>query len=86
MDNAKRRVLIRSKVAKKKETGDVAPTGTSPTILSTKRKPLPKGDRPAKRAKVPLEPVVGLMAEAAKMVTLVKHGVGKGLIKGLSTN
>ena len=74
------------KAAKKKETGDVAPIGTGPSIPSTKRKPLPKGDRPAKKAKVSLEPVVGLMAKAAKTATPVKHGVGKGLMKGPSTN
>ena len=86
MDDAKRRALIKFKAAKKKEAGDVAPTGTGPSILSIKRKPLPKGDRPAKKAKVPLEPIVGLMVEAAKTATPAKHGVGKGLMKGPSTN
>ena len=86
MDDAKRRVLIRSKAVKKKETGDVAPTGMGPSILSIKRKPLPKGDRLAKKAKVSLEPVVGLMAEATKTATPAKHGVGKGLMKGPSTD
>ena len=86
MDDAKRRALIRSKATKKKEIGDIAPTGTGPSIPSIKRKPQPKGDRPAKKAKVSLEPVVGLMAEAMEMATPTKHGVGKGLIKGLSTN
>ena len=86
MDDAKRRALIRSKAAKKKETGDVAPTGLGPSIPSIKRKPQPKGDRPAKKAKVSLEPVVGLMAEAAKTATPTKHGVGKGLMKGPSTD
>ena len=85
MDDAKRRALIRSKAAKKKETGDVAPPGTGPSNLSVKRKPQPKGDRPAKKAKVSLEPIVGLMAEAAKTDTPTKHGVGKGLMKGPST-
>ena len=47
---------------------------------------LPKGDRPAKKPKVPLEPVVGLMAEGVKTVPKVKHGVGKGLMKAPSTN
>ena len=84
MDDAKRRALIRSKAAKKKETGDVAPTGTGPSIPSIKRKPLPKGDRPAKKAKVSLEPIVGLIAKAAKTATPAKHGVGKGLMKGPS--
>ena len=85
MDNAKKRALIRSKAAKKKETGDVAPPRTGPSNPSVKRKPQPKGDRPAKKAKVSLEPVVGLMAEAAKTDTPTKHGVNKGLMKGPST-
>ena len=38
---------------------------------SIKRKPPPKGDCLAKKPKVPLEPIVGLMAEGVKMVTLV---------------
>ena len=33
-----------------------------------------------------MEPIVGLMAEAVKMATLAKHGVGKGLMKGPSTD
>ena len=86
MDDAKRRALIRSKAVKKKETGDVAPMRTDPSIPSIKRKLLPKGNCPAKKAKVPLEPVVGLMVEATKTATLVKHGTGKGLMKGPSTN
>ena len=86
MDDAKRRALIRSKATKKKEIGNVAPTRTGPSILSAKRKPLPKGDQPAKKAKVPLEPVVGLMAKAAKTATPAKHGVCKGLMKSPSTN
>ena len=84
MDDAKRRALIRSKATKKKEIGDIAPTGTAPSIPSIKRKPQPKGDRPAKKAKVSSEPVVGLMAEAVKTATPTKHGVGKGLMKGPS--
>ena len=59
--------------------------GTGSSNPSTKRKQLPKGDRPAKKPKVPLEPVVGLMAEGAKTVTQVKQGVGKGLMKAPST-
>ena len=85
MDNAKKRALIRSKAAKKKETSDVAPPGMGPSNPSVKRKPQPKGDRPTKKAKVSLEPVVGLMAEVAKTDTSTKHGVGKGLMKGPST-
>ena len=38
---------------------------------SKKRKPPPKGDCLAKKPKVPLEPIVRLMAEGVKMVTLV---------------
>ena len=86
MGDAKRRALIRSKVTKKKEIGDVAPLGAGPSNLFVKRKPQPKGDRPAKKAKVSLEPVVGLMVEAAKTATPTKHGVGKGLMNGLTTN
>ena len=78
--------MIRSQAAKKKETGDVAPTGTGPSIPSIKRKLLPKGDRPAKKVKVSLEPVVGLMAEATKTATPMKHRVGKSLMKGPLTN
>ena len=51
---------------------------------SIKRKPPPKGDRSAKKPKVSLEPIVGLMAEG-KTVTPVKHGAGKGLMKAPST-
>ena len=86
MDDAKRRALIRSQATKKKEFGDVAPTATVASNPSIKRKPPPKGDRLAKKPKVPLEPVVGLMAEGAKTVTTVKHAAGKGLMKALSIN
>ena len=53
MDDAKRRALIRSKAAKKKETGDVAPTGTGPSIPSVKRKRYLKGTVLPKRPKSP---------------------------------
>ena len=86
MDDAKRRVMIKSHAAKKKETGDVDPKGTGSSNSSIKRKQLSKGDRPPKRPKVPLEPVVGLMAQGAKTVTPVKHGAGKGLMKASSTS
>ena len=86
MDDAKRRALIRLKATKKKETNDVAPTETGPSILSIKRKLQPKRDHLAKKAKVSLEPVIGLMVEAAKTATSTKHGVGKGLMKGPSTD
>ena len=84
MDNGKRRALIKSQAAKQKESGDVVvPKGTAPSI---KRKPSSKSDRPHKQQKVSLEPVVGLMAEGGKTVTLVKHGSGKGLMKAPSTS
>ena len=51
-----------------------------------KRKLPPKGDRPPKKPKIPLEPVVGLMAESVKTVTLVKHWAGKGFMKAPSTD
>ena len=86
MDDAKRRALIRSQAAKEKESNDVAPMATVASNLSIKRKSPPKGDRSVKKPKVPLEPVVGLMAEGTKMVTPVKHGAGKGLMKAPSTN
>ena len=84
MDDAKRRALIRSQAAKKKEFGDVAQTATVASNPSIKRKPLPKGDRPAKKPKVSLEPIVELITEG-KTVTSVKHRAGKGLMKAPST-
>ena len=86
MDDAKRRALIRAQAAKKKEIDDVDPKETGSSNPSTKRKQLFKGDCPHKKLKVPLEPVVGLMAEGAKTITPAKHGAGKGLIKGPSTS
>ncbi|XP_050267738.1 uncharacterized protein LOC126712454 [Quercus robur] len=82
MDDAKRKVLIKSQAAKRKESGEI-PKGTAPSI---KRKPPSKSDRPLKQQKVSLEPVVGLMAEGVKTVTPVKHGSGKGLMKAPSTS
>ena len=84
MDDAKRRALIRSQAAKKKESGDMAPTATVASNPSIKRIPPPKGNRPAKKPKVSLEPFARLMAKS-KTVTPVKHGVGKGLMKAPST-
>ena len=84
MDDAKRRAMIKAQAAKKKETSDVDPKGTSSSNPFMKRKQSSKGDRPPKKPKVPLEPVVGLMAEGVKTVTPAKHGTGKGLMKGLS--
>ena len=84
MDNTKKRALIKSQVTKQKKSGEVVvPMGTVPSI---KRKQSSKSDRPQKQQKVPLEPVVGLMAEGAKTVTPVKHGSGKGLMKAPSTS
>ena len=77
-------MLFRSSQAvKKKESSEVVPKGTAPSI---KRKPPSKSDRPLKQQKVSLEPVVGLMAEGVKTVTPVKHGSGKGLMKAPSTS
>ena len=84
MDDAKRRAMIKAQAAKKKETSDVDPKGTGSSNLSIKRKQSSKRDRPPKKPKVPLEPVVGLMAEGVKMVTPMKHGTSKGLMKGSS--
>ena len=84
MDDAKRKTLIRSQAAKKKESGDMAPTATVASNPSIKRKPPPEGDRQAKKPKVSSKPIVGLMAKG-KTVTPVKHGVGKGLMKAPST-
>ena len=81
MDDAKRRALIKSQAVKRKESYEVVLKGTAPSI---KRKPPSKSDRPLKQQKVSLEPVVGLMAEGVKTVTLVKHGSSKGLIKAPS--
>ena len=84
MDNAKRRALIKSQATKKKESSIMAPTATMASNPSIKRKPSPKGDRQAKKLKISLEPVLGLMAEG-KTITLVKYGAGKGLMKASST-
>ena len=84
MDDAKRRALIKSQAAKKKESDDIAWTATVASNPFIKRKPSPKGDHQAKKPKVSLVPVVGLMAES-KMVTPVKHEAGKGLMKAPST-
>ena len=62
----------------------MAPTATVASNPSVKRKLVPKGDRQAKKSKVSLEPVVGLMAEG-KTVTPVKHRAGKGFMKASST-
>ena len=79
MDDAKRRATVRIQAAKNKEA-DVDPIGTDSSKSSTKRRPPSKGDHAPKKPKVSLEPVVGLMAEGAKTMTLAKHGAGKGLM------
>ena len=83
MDDAKRRALIKAQAAKKKESDDAAPSATIAINPSIKRKFAPKGDRQAKKPKVSLEPIVGLMAEG-KMATPVKHGATKGFMKAPS--
>ena len=83
MDNAKRRALIKAQTAKKKESGNAAPSVTVAINPPIKRKSAPKGDRQAKKSKVSLEPVMGLMAEG-NTVTPVKHGTGKGFMKAPS--
>ena len=83
MDDAKRKALIKAQAAKKKESGDAAPSATIAINPSIKRKFAPKGDRQAKKPKVSLEPIVGLMAEG-KMATPVKHGATKGFMKAPS--
>ena len=83
MDNAKRRALTKAQVAKKKESGEVAPSAMVAINPSIKRKSAPKGDRQAKKPKVSLEPVVELMTEG-KTATPVKHEAGKGFMKAPS--
>ena len=43
MDDAKRRVMVKSQAAKKRETGDVNPKGTGSSNPSIKRKQPYKG-------------------------------------------
>ena len=83
MDDAKRRALIKAQAAKKKESGDVAPSAVIAINPSIKRKSAPKSDRQVRKSKVSLEPVVGLMAEG-KTVTPARHRVGKGFMKAPS--
>ena len=79
MDDTKRRAAIRLQAAKNKEA-DVDHMGTGLSKPSTKRGQPSKGDRAPKKPKVSLEPIIGLMAEDAKTVTLAKHGASKGLM------
>ena len=78
MEDAKRRVAIRNKAAKNKETDEGA-MGTGSSRPSAKR-PMLKGDRAPKKQKVSTEPVISLMAEGKKTVTPAKPGGGKGLM------
>ena len=86
MDDANRSAMIKAQAAKKMESGDVDPKGKGSSNPSIKRKLPSKEDRPPKKPKAPLEPIVGLMAEGVKTITLVKHETGKGFMKALSTN
>ena len=79
MEDAKRRAAIRNQAAKRKEMDEGA-MGTGSSRPSTKKRPLVKGDRAPKKQKVSSEPVIGLMVEGNKTVTLAKHGGGKGLM------
>ena len=78
MEDVKRRAAIRNKAAKNKETDEGA-MGTGSSRPSTKR-PMLKGDHAPKKQKVSTEPVIGLMAEGNKTVTLAKPVGGKGLM------
>ena len=84
MDNTKRRAMIKAQVAKKKQTSDMDPKGTGSSNPSIKRKQPSKGKCLPKKPKVPLEPVIGLMVEGEKTVTLMKHGAGKSFMKASS--
>ena len=75
--------MIKAQAAKKKESGDVAPSAVIAINPSIKRKSAPKSDRQVRKSKVSLEPIVGLMAEG-KMVTPARHRVGKGFMKAPS--
>ena len=79
MDEAKRRAAIRLQAAKNKDT-NVGAMGTGSSKLFAKKRSLPKGDHAPKKQKVSTEPVIGLMAEGTKTLTLTKHGGGKGLM------
>ena len=78
MEDAKRRVAIRNKAAKNKETDEGA-RGTGSNRPSVKR-PRLTGDRAPKKQKVSMEPVIGLMVKGKKTVTPAKPGGGKGLM------
>ena len=78
MEDAKRRVAIKNKAAKNKET-DKGAMGTGSSRPLAKR-PVLKVDRAPKKQKVSTEPVIGLMAKGKKTVTPAKPGGGKGLM------
>ena len=78
MEDAKRRVAIRTQAAKKKETDEGA-MGTGSSKPSAKKRLLLKGDQAPKK-QVSTEPVIGIMVEGNKTVTLAKHRGGKGLM------
>ena len=54
--------------------------GTGSSKPSAKKRSLPKGDHAPKKQKVSSKPVLGLMVEGTKTVTLGKHGGSKGLM------
>ena len=56
------------------------PMGMDSSKPSAKRRLPSKVDHAPKKPKVSMEPVVGLMAEGVKTMTLAKHGAGKGLM------
>ena len=78
MEDVKRRVAIRNKAAKNKETNEGA-MGTGSNRPSVKR-PMLKGDRAPKKQKVSTKLVIGLMAEGKKTMSPAKPGAGKGLM------
>ena len=78
MEDAKRRVAIRNKAAKNKETDEGA-MGTGSSRPSAKR-PMLKVNCAPKKQKVSTEPVISLMAEGKKTVTPAKPGGGKSLM------
>ncbi|KAK9993557.1 hypothetical protein SO802_023260 [Lithocarpus litseifolius] len=80
MDDAKRRAIIKQQAAARKKGSQTGGTDT-PKLPVSKRKPVQETDRHTKKTKVTTETVVGLEAEAKKIVP-VKHGKGKGLMMG----
>ncbi|KAK9992974.1 hypothetical protein SO802_022677 [Lithocarpus litseifolius] len=64
-----------------RQQGGQPSKGTGLVKSSTKRKQPEKSDRLPKKPKIDPEPVMGLKAEAKKMVTPLDQGRGKGFIK-----